>query len=286
MSRRDAEPPGGGLLASAAMTPVDPERGVSAFRAVRHHRRVPGGFPGSMAPLFVLCLLCCGLVGYRVVTRALVHRIGYLPALGLTLLVIVLLLAGLAGGRLAAHRSLERWCARNGWSPATERGGWPWTPQQTRPDAVTVRFAAVKTVQGLPITVGELSWTDDGLGGSVEKSKGDGVFTVVRLPRSYPATAVQRCRSVGRRRAGEDEFLRRFRFVVDEPYFADQLADPALRAAHLTGRVPRWAIVGDELYTVVASRLPLRPARLITATDQVRHLLRLLDIRPPSAEST
>ncbi|MGI5151505.1 hypothetical protein ACQEVC_34945 [Plantactinospora sp. CA-294935] len=236
-----------------------------------------------MRVLLVLCLVCCGLAGYQIAIRSLVHRVGVASAIGLVVLVLGLVAAGLIGWRLAAGRSLYRWCARNGWSPAAERAAWPWTPQQTQPDAVTVRFAAVKTLRGLPITVGELSWTRDGLGGSVEKSKGDGVFTVVRLPRSYPATAVQRRRNIGRRRAGEDEFLRKFRFIVDEPYFAHQLADPALRAAHLTGRVPRWAIVGDELYTVVASRLPLRPTQVVTATEQALYLLRLLGIQPPES---
>ncbi|MFD0975051.1 hypothetical protein [Plantactinospora endophytica] len=265
------------------MTPVDPERGPSVFRAVRDHRRPPGELTARVRILLVLCLISCGLAGYQIAIRSLVHRVGVTPTLGLAVVVLGLVAVGLIGWRLAAGRSLDRWCTRNGWSPAAARAAWPWTPQQTPPGAVTVRFAAVKTLRGLSITVGELSWTRDGLGGSVEKPNGDGVFTVVRLPRSYPATAVQRRRTIGRRRAGEDEFLRKFRFIVDEPYFAHQLADPALRAAHLTGRIPRWAIVGDELYMVVASRLPLRPTQMVRATEQALYLLRLLGIRPPDA---
>ncbi|MFY1690751.1 hypothetical protein [Plantactinospora sp. WMMB782] len=266
------------------MTPVDPERGTSAFRDVRGHRRQPGDLLARLWLLLILCLICCGLAGYQIAVRSLVHHVGVARGLGLAVLVLGLIVVGLFGWRLAAARLLNRWCARNGWSPAAERATWPWTAQQAQPDAVTVQFATVKTLQGLSVTVGALSWTRDGLGGSVEKSNGAGVFTVVRLPKSYPATAVQRRRIVRHRRTGEDEFLRRFRFIVDKPYFARQLADPALRVAHLTGRVPPWAIVDDELYTVVASRLPLRPTQVVTASEQALHLSRLLGVRPPESQ--
>lgn len=237
----------------------------------------------------VLTAPCCGLVGIRLVLRLgmreLIHRIGALPVLALMVLVFSLVVIGVREGRRAARWSLTRWGARTGWSPVVGRSEWPWTPQQPTADTVTVELAVGNTVDGFAVTVGELSWDRAGLGGSVEQSQGHGVFAVVRLPRSYPYTSVQRRRNVARRRAGENEFIRRFRIIVDEPYFADQLADPALRDAHLAGRVPPWTIVGDELYAVVASRLPLRPARVVAAAEQALYLVRLLGIRPLPAVS-
>jgi hypothetical protein len=150
---------------------------------------------------------------------------------------------------------------------------------------VAVGSAIGNTIEGYPIVVGELNWTHDGLGGSVERSKGRGVFAVVRLPRSYPATAVQRRRVIPRRRAGEDEFARQFRVIIEDLYFADQLTAPAVQEAHVTGRVPPWTIVGDELYAVIATRRLLRPALVADLTEQMLFLVRLLEIPNNETES-
>jgi hypothetical protein len=121
-----------------------------------------------------------------------------------------------------------------------------------------------------------VSWEFGGPGG-VHKWEGRGVFAVVRLPRVYPPTAVWRRRVEV---ADGDRFVRKFRITLDDVDFAHQLTGPELRQAHLTGRVPPWAIVGDELYAVVASRLPLSSRRLMHLTKKMLYLVRLLDVQP------
>jgi hypothetical protein len=243
-----------------------------------------------LSTLLFLGAICCGFAGIqlalRLGTRALIHRIGYLPALGLTMLVFVLVVVGAGLRVLAARRALERWSARTGWSSIVGRTTWPWTAAQVSPaDPVAVRSALGTTAEGYPIVVGDLAWAHDALGGSVERSNGRGIFAIVRLPKPYPFTSVQRRRVVPRRHAGDDEFIRRFRIILDDLSLADQLTNPALHDAHLTGRVPPWTIAGDELYAVIATRRPLRPALVADLTEQMLFLVRLLGIPSNSTKS-
>ncbi|MDW5325052.1 hypothetical protein [Plantactinospora sp. KLBMP9567] len=54
-----------------------------------------------MRVLLVLCLVCCGLAGYQIAIRSLVHRVGVAPDIGLAVLVLGLVVVGLIGWRLA-----------------------------------------------------------------------------------------------------------------------------------------------------------------------------------------
>lgn len=82
-----------------------------------------------------------------------------------------------------------------------------------------------------------------------------------------------------RRRGGEDEFVRRFRIILDDLSLADQLRNPELHEAHVTGRVLPWSITGDELYSVVVTGRPLRPATATELIQKTLFLLRLLEMR-------
>lgn len=259
-------------------------------RLVRSHRRAPGKLSSTLLSLLVLGSMCCGLAGIQLVLRLgireLVHRIGYLPACGMIMLIFVLVVVGVRLRVLAARRALASWCRQNAWSPVVGRTIWPWTAQQVSSDAVAVQSAVGATAGGYPVVVGEVSWARDGLGGSVKRSNGRGIFAVVRLPRPYPSVSVQRRRVVPRRRAEEDEFTRQFRIVLDDLSFADQLTSRALHEAHVTERVPPWAIVGEELYAVITTRRLLRPALVAALTEEMLFLVRLLGIQSESIEST
>jgi hypothetical protein len=237
---------------------------------------------GTLWVLIVLGGLCCGLVGIQLVVRLgireVIQRVGWLPACGLAVVVFVLVAAGRALAEASAQRALTRWSARTGWSPVVGRTVWPWTAQQGAADAVTVGSAVGGTAGGFAIVVGQVSWTHDGLGGSVESSTGRGIFAVVRLPGPYPSTSVQRRREAGWPEPEKDAFFRRFRIILTELDLADRLRAPALREAHLAGRVPPWTIAGDELYSVITTRRLLRPGPVAALTGQMLLLLRLLEI--------
>lgn len=54
----------------------------------------------------------------------------------------------------------------------------------------------------------------------------------------------------------------------------------------MTGRVPPWTIVGEELYAVITTRRLLRPALVTALTEEMLLLVRLLGIQSNSIEST
>jgi hypothetical protein len=89
---------------------------------------------------------------------------------------------------------------------------------------------------------------------------------------------VQRRRTIAEARAGEDEFVRRYRILLRDTDLADRLVAPALHAAHVAGLVPPWTVVGDELYTVVTDRRPLTPRRVADRVDELRRIADLLGL--------
>lgn len=238
------------------------------------------GVAGWLGFLGVFGTICCLGVSTQLAIRSALHglinQIGRLPAIGLIVLAVVLCLAVRKAWRRLARRRMIRWCAHHGWAPVDNRTEWPWTSQRMKPDDTVVSGTFRTTIAGFPIIVGDISWEFGGPGG-VHKWEGRGVFAVMRLPRAYPLTAVRRRRTEV---ADDDMFVRKFRIFIDDVDFADVLTSPTLRRAHVAGQVPPWAIVGDELYAVVASRHPLSPRRLIHLTGQMLHLARLLAIQP------
>ena len=254
-------------------------RGVTrSLRQIRNHRRPPGTLIVTVEFVVAGILFCGALAAFRMVLglgeRELIRDIGLLPAIGLGVAVAAGALAVIRFRVLAARRALDRWDAQAGWSPVTGRTEWPWPD----PGAVTVRTALGSVAQGHPVVVGELSWTSDGLRGSTDRSAGTGQFAIVRLPREYPSASVHRRRQAPRERAGEDEFIRQFRVVLDDMSLGGRLTDPALHEAHVAGRIPPWTLEGDEIYTVVATGRPLRPAAVADLTARMVLLVELLDL--------
>ena len=171
---------------------------------------------------------------------------------------------------LSAERTTV-WALANGWT-RSDRTTWPGNAGN-----VTVGTVLISSMAGMQITVGEVTWSKDALGGAVDTPDGSGVFTRVRLPRSYPSTAVQRRREFGRDHRHEDRFDVVFRVVLDDTYFGDQLRKETLRRAHLRGDIPPWSIVGDELMLVEYGNLT--PGNVHTLQQQAAEIIELLEIR-------
>lgn len=257
-----------------------PERKFWTARQIRNHRRPPGGIGSALATILILCGICAIPGAWPVGMIVLARVLGGWTFLALLVLVVVLVPTLQRMRVVTARRELAHWSAEADWLPATGRTEWPWSAEWPwNPDHVTVRSALGGVAEGLPVVIGELSWIHGALGGAVDSASGRGVFIVVRLPQPYASVSVQRRRQVPRRRGGEDEFVRRFRIILDDLSLADQLRNPELHEAHVTGRVLPWSITGDELYSVVVTGRPLRPATATELIQKTLFLLRLLEMR-------
>ncbi|BCY09546.1 hypothetical protein L3i22_046340 [Actinoplanes sp. L3-i22] len=240
---------------------------------MRDHRRPRANWLTTTLGVLGFVGVCCGLTVIKTSAHFAARWIGLLPTLGLVVLgvVVAMVRADLLRRRdQRIRRELDSYLEREDWSPVTGPTSWPWTAPEgtvTVDRAYGGRFSMV---------FGEISWSRDALGGSTDNSTGRGVFWVVTLPRPVPDAAVQRRRGVPRRRAGEDEFRRRFRCIIDEPWIADRLAGPAVREAYVSGRIPPWTVRGDQLYVVIRTKRQLDPALVATLVDQAQTLSRLL----------
>jgi hypothetical protein len=173
--------------------------------------------------------------------------------------------------RASSARRTAAWAMSNGWTRPS-RSVWPW-----KAGTVIVGTAFSASMTGMPITIGEVTWSHDGLGGVVDASQGSGVFALVELPHAYPSAAVQRRRDFRRDHRHEDRFDQIYRVVLDDTYFAEQIRGKALRRAHLRGEIPPWQIVGDELILVEYGNLS--PGNVRTLQKQAAKVVDLLQIR-------
>lgn len=179
-----------------------------------------------------------------------------------------LVAVGVAGAGLAAYgafRKIRDWQAlrrleAQGWQSAPAGQPWPWLPLLVRPGATRVLRAWARTVDGLPVTAGELTWDDNVLDGSVEGWQGRGVFVVVRLPAPTEPMALRRPhRTIGT---------------------SHRLEFPALHAAYAAGEIPPWTAKDDCLFTFTAFQGQLRADALEAAVRRTLLVVRLLDLGP------
>jgi hypothetical protein len=141
---------------------------------VRNHRRT--GLWEAVAAIVAVLAVCAGLTSARGALAALVIR---WPVIG-----VVVLAAGIGYAaclrwwrrrRAArAQREMAGWRASSGWRAVPPRAEWPWTSLQRWPDVVTVLSGYARTIGGFPVTVGEISWTENGLGRTVDRYAGSG----------------------------------------------------------------------------------------------------------------
>jgi hypothetical protein len=172
-----------------------------------------------------------------------------------------------------AEGELRHWERTAGWEPAAWR--WPWQSLVRWPDTVTVLRAYAKRVDGFPVRAGLLEFDDNGLGTTVDRRSGRAAFAIVTLPRPAPSMGVRVHRGPGRLRAGEDEFLHRFQPVGTD---TARLSNPRLRAAQLSGDIPPWTVIGDELFLFVPLSGPLRPRDLADAVRRAILVVHLLEL--------
>jgi hypothetical protein len=256
---------------------------------VRSHRRGPGRIAWIVIGVAILaaCLLFAAVrASLEVAIADFSSRREWLRGWHLPAALCGLCLATaairkfLSNRRLArVHRDLERWQATSGWVRGRVDRIWPWTPLILAPDMVTVESAFDGELAGLPATIGELSWIDNGLGGAVDRWSGRGIFTVVRLPGSPPDFAVRRYRTAHRQRVGEDEFRRRFRTIPIDTVNVPRLDQEALRKAHVNGEIPPWTLLEGELFAVVSIDRMATPAAMESAASQTLRVVELIGLR-------
>lgn len=238
----------------------------------RHRPPLPGrGHRGVLAGLVLVWFVV--RIGLGTVHR-LPYWLGVLLMLATLFAEIAALGAWWSHRERRAAREVARWVATDGWEPVPPRP-WPWRELVWSADTVTVLRAYTKRVDGFPVVTGELSFVDSALGAAVDRLAGYAAFAVVTLPQPAPSMAVRVHRNPRGRRAGDDEFRRRFRPVGAESH---RLDNPELRAAHVRGDVPPWTLIEDELFVFVPLDRPLRPGDLEETVRRAIRVVRLLDV--------
>ncbi|WP_285559654.1 hypothetical protein [Actinoplanes regularis] len=257
---------------------------------VRHHRRGPGGLMTSIVICVVFVAMCLLNATMRAVFQVamadLASRYEWMrgwrlpTVLAGLFLMIAVLRNFLQKRRLArVRRVFERWEATSGWIRGRVDRVRPWTNRILAPDMVTVTSAFDRELAGLPVTIGELSWIDDGLSDATDRWKGRGVFAVVRLPGSPPDFAVRSYRTVYRQRAGEDEFRRRFRTIFNDTVDARRLDHDLPREAHVNGEIPPWTLLDGELFTIVSIEKVVTPEAMESAASATLRVAELTGLR-------
>jgi hypothetical protein len=179
------------------------------------------------------------------------------------LVFLAMLGGGLVAGpavRTIRDRQTRRRLAADGWRPVPAAQPWPWQPLLERPDQTTVHRAWARTVDGLPLAAGEISWDDNALNGSVTGWAGRGVFVVVKLPAPTEPMALRRPhRTIGA---------------------SHRLDFPAMRAAFEAGEIPPWTARDDRLFTFEAIPGQLRAGQIQEAVRRTLLVVRLLDLGP------
>lgn len=147
-----------------------------------------------------------------------------------------------------------------GWQPARADQPWPWLTLIERPDHTRVHRAWARIVDGLALTVGEISWDGNALSGSVKGWKGRGVVVVVNLPTPVEPMALRRPhRTIGT---------------------SHRLGFPAMHAAYEAGEIPPWTVKDDRLFTFNAMPGQLRADIVQVAVQRTLLVVRLLDLGP------
>ncbi|WP_144122254.1 hypothetical protein [Catellatospora sichuanensis] len=254
---------------------------------VRRHRgpdSLPTRILTGLGCAGFLLLSCCGCGALFYGAEAAPSHIAGVSVIGSLLALTGVASVGYGWWQWLSRRATVRWAERAGGAEVANRTAWPWAAQDGTTDPVTVVFAVDTHAAGLPVTVGEIRWDDEvtGLGGVVDGSASAGAFAVLRLPRAMPYLAVQRRPQRARGGRDEDAFWDEYRVVTEDLELAGRLTTPQARRAHMTGRIPPWAVVGDEVYTVRATRRPVGPATVEALAAQLVQVAALLGV--PAAD--
>lgn len=211
----------------------------------------------------------------------------------LLLITVVVLLVLLARYRAQQERErLQRvhdWAEQHGWA-VTYAPPVAWGARLPGGNRRGVSLAVSGQLHGYPVSVADYSYTEtttststDANGHTTTSTTSTThhlVVTVVRVPGSYPAVAVQprgAMSKLGRAMFGDsvtaignDAFDRAFRVATRTPQAVPQLIGPALAAEHLAGRAPMWSLSGNELMTYRSGRIDDPAAVPVLAGHLVR----------------
>ncbi len=181
-----------------------------------------------------------------------------MPGLVGALAVLLVPLAALPVSLVRRSFGLGRWTSQNGWrAVARDSRPWPWEGLALSGRAEVGR-AWSRSVEGFPVTVGEVRWSGGAFAGAVRERESRGLFVVVELPGPQPGMAMRLPQVV----------------VGDSP----MLASPELGAAFLTGEIPPWTVRDDELFTVEI--VAVDPAHVTHAVSRALRAVRLLGLAP------
>jgi hypothetical protein len=228
-----------------------------------------------LAAIGVLCVLGLIQLLIRLASGWLAVKLGVLGWLGVVVGGFLLLLVVLDLYRRWATWALSRWAERDGWTTVTGRGAWPWTTTEPGVPAPVVRQVLSRTVDGFPITVGEVTWGPGGMLDAAGAGKGHGFFAVLRLPRRYSRLGVRRKLDPHRLRPGQDEFDRKYWTICADADTAINHIGADIKAAHVAKDLPDWMLIEDELYVVARGSGPLTPS---AATGVTRQVCRIADL--------
>ncbi|MGW4243456.1 hypothetical protein [Nocardia sp. NPDC004722] len=168
---------------------------------------------------------------------------------------------------------IRDWAATYGWS-FQERATAAWTGRVPGRNRRGIGVTVTGRVGGRWVTVSEYSYQTTRHSGEYRYTKTHFyIVAVALLDRPHPPLAV-RYRGVishlGRALFGDKPtatgnaaFDSRFRIDATDPAHAKAMVSPALIAAHLTGAVPQWSLVGNELLTYTTFSGKIQDPRLI-----------------------
>jgi hypothetical protein len=186
------------------------------------------------------------------------------------------------------NAAIVGWAAARGWELHRDRPHAPWT--DPLPGKGRLDLLLTGALRGRQAAAADYSYT-------TTSSTGDGSTTtsthryqvfVARVRGSYPALAVVSRRTgsklwrnltgPGRTETGHAAFDEQYRVVTDSPEVARRLLTPALRHAHIAGRVPDWHLYHQDLLTYQPGRLS--PDTIETALTALAHVADLLEPTP------
>ncbi|WP_250007070.1 hypothetical protein [Actinoplanes sp. M2I2] len=158
------------------------------------------------------------------------------------------------------RRAMSRWATAMGCSAVDPTSHeWPWQSLHLRGTSRVVQ-AWSGDIEGLPVTFGEVTWSDGAFGGAVVDRFGRGTFVVVGLAQTQPPMAARLP----------------YTFIGDSP----RLEQPALRHAFRIMEIPPFTVRDTVLFTVEPRQSGFEPGEVYRAVRRALHVVRLLDVGP------
>ncbi|MGK8520971.1 hypothetical protein ACRS6B_05145 [Nocardia asteroides] len=218
---------------------------------------------------------------------------GVLLALPVALIVVLVALIPIAIRAERARKAhLRDWATAHGWT-FLERSRAPWTERLPGRNSRGLGITMTGPLGGRWVTVAEYSYQTTSSSGYSSTTYSTTTTTthrffviLVLLDRMYPPVEVLPrglFSKLGRAIFGDKPtatgnvlFDSRYRIATADPRCAEALIGPRLINAHITGAVPPWSLVGNELLTYIPTSGDLRDPTMIPG--YAAPLLRVADL--------